>query len=342
MSDGAAAHRPDRREFLRVMTSAGALFCLGGADALAAAPKRRPVASAPEFTYQYRTLSARHVREVGDWYARLDRRRQLSTQPTYRKYIGNFRFHPPKELPGARSLVIIAIPQRICAVTFRVDGGQREVLIPTGYVDQGVPAQTIQDRVRRDVLGGRGRLFVPLKLPQKILAVRSGLAEYGRNNITFVEGYGSFHELRGYWTDRDLPDHWRPLRLMRECKGCSICLKACPTRAFANREFVLDAGKCLTLYNELEDPFPAWIPSSAHHTLVGCLRCQYTCPGNRDHIHEVERLAEIPEAETRFLLSGMRDPKLEKAIMDRLPRYPVGFPHFARAARLALANGPVV
>ena len=28
--------------------------------------------------------------------------------------------------------------------------------------------------------------------------------------------------------------------------------------------------------------------------------------------------------------------------MDLLPRYPVGFPHFARAARLALANGPVL
>ncbi len=335
--------RPDRREFLRVMTSAGALLCLAGPEALAAEPRRRSAAPAtPTFDYQYRTVSAHHVRELKDWFATLDRRHALGTNATFRKYISGFRFQPPAELPKARSLVILSIPQRLCSVRFHVNGATRDVLIPTGYVIQGIPGRIIEDRVRREVLGGRGQLFARLRLPQKTLAVRSGLAEYGRNNITFIEGYGSFHELRGFWTDRELPDHWRPLRMMRLCRGCSICARACPTRAFSDRRFTIDAGRCLTLYNELDDPFPGWIPARAHHTLVGCLRCQYTCPANRDHIHAVEQLAEMSEADTRFLVSGQRDAGREKAITDRLPRYQVGFPHLARAARLALANGPVL
>jgi epoxyqueuosine reductase len=35
----------------------------------------------------------------------------------------------------------------------------------------------------------------------KRLAVRSGLARYGRNNVTYVEGMGSFLELSASLTD---------------------------------------------------------------------------------------------------------------------------------------------
>ncbi|MEE9378294.1 MAG: hypothetical protein V3V33_09695 [Candidatus Lokiarchaeia archaeon] len=39
------------------------------------------------------------------------------------------------------------------------------------------------------------------RLPQKTLAVRSGLAEYGRNNITYIPGMGSFHRLTTLYSD---------------------------------------------------------------------------------------------------------------------------------------------
>lgn len=338
--------RPDRREFLRVMTSAGALLCLAGPEALAA-PPRRPAAPAapavPALDCRYGTFSVRHLPELRDWLAELDRRHALSSNATFRKYIAGFRFAPPKEMPEARSVILVSTRDRICSVRFHVNGAPRDVLIPSGYVMQGFSGGDIEDRVRHDVLGGRrGQLRQRLRLPLKTVAVRSGLAEYGRNNITFVEGFGSFHGLQGFWTDRELPDHWRPLRMMRQCRGCSICARACPTGAFSSRHFTIDAGRCLALYNELDDPFPAWLPARAHHTLIGCLRCQYTCPANRDHIRPVESLGEFTEEETRFLVSGRRDAKREKVITDRLPRYPVGYPHLARGARLALANGPVL
>ena len=36
----------------------------------------------------------------------------------------------------------------------------------------------------------------------KLAAVRSGLAQYGRNNICYVEGMGSFFSFHAYLTDR--------------------------------------------------------------------------------------------------------------------------------------------
>jgi epoxyqueuosine reductase len=333
--------RSDRREFLRIVASAGTLICLGAVDALAADPAPARPAAAPGLDLRFRTVSARHVRELGEWFERLKREQRLSTNATYRRYIGGFRFAPPKEIPRARALVVAAVRQQLLAVTFHPDGGPRDVLIPTGYASQSYTGRDIRARLLRDALGGRG-LLQRGALPLKTLAVHSGLARYGRNNIAYVEDFGSFHELAGYWTDQDLPDHWQPLTTLRMCKGCSICVKACPTRAFSETNFTIDAGRCLTLYNEQELPFPAWIPLAAHHTLIGCLRCQYRCPANADFIHDVERIADLDREQTRFILSGRRDPKQEKAITDLMPRYQVGYAHFARAARLALANGPVL
>jgi len=342
MPDDSASYRPDRREFLVGLASTATLLGLGAREVLSAAgrtPTPAP-APAPTFDYRYRTVSIRHVPELQAWLKRLDRERRLSTNKTYREYIGGFQYQRTKEIANARALVVVALPQNLLAVTFRVDGKPRDVLIPPGYASQPVTSAMIQDRVRRDVLGGRGGPLLRAKLPLKTLAVRTGLAQYGRNNVTFVDGYGSFHELRAYYTDQALPDHWGPLRLMRLCKGCSICIKACPTRCFSDRNFVIDVGKCITLYNELEEPLPAWIPASAHHTLVGCLRCQYTCPANREGLQRIEKLAELTEAETRLLVGGKRDPKLEKSITAKLARFPLSIPHLARSARLALANGP--
>ena len=114
----------------------------------------------------------------------------------------------------------------------------------------------------------------------KQLAVRSGLAAYGRNNITYIDGFGSFHQLQAFYTDQPLEVHWGKLQMYRLCKGCRICLDDCPTGAIRSSDFVIDPARCITLFNEYPDPLPAWIPASAHNALVGCLRCQLTCPGN--------------------------------------------------------------
>jgi len=58
------------------------------------------------------------------------------------------------------------------------------------------------ERLVAEAVGAQGYRIATPSLPLKLLAVRSGLARYGRNNITYVTGMGSFHApnrgLHGY------------------------------------------------------------------------------------------------------------------------------------------------
>jgi epoxyqueuosine reductase len=55
-------------------------------------------------------------------------------------------------------------------------------------------------------------LYEEKNLPMKRLAVQSGLAVYGRNNITYVEGLGSNFSYMAFFTDAPCEkDEWRKM-----------------------------------------------------------------------------------------------------------------------------------
>ncbi len=67
-----------------------------------------------------RSVSIRHLPEMQEWQARLDREGRLSANPTWRKYIGSFRYSAPTALANARSLVIMALPLKIARIVFHI------------------------------------------------------------------------------------------------------------------------------------------------------------------------------------------------------------------------------
>lgn len=143
------------------------------------------------------------------------------------------------------------------------------------------------------------------RLPLKLLAARSGLAVYGKNNICYVEGMGSFLTLVSYFSD--LPcaeDNWQEIRLMDDCSDCQVCLSNCPTGAIQRDRFLIDNERCLSYFNEAAGDFPEWLPRSAHHCLYDCLKCQLNCPQNRDYIDNVIGPIEFDAEETGMLLDG--------------------------------------
>ena len=335
-----AAWQQSRREFLKTVTWTGTAWCLASGGALAWAQAGSTAPDAANFEYSFRTLSIGHLDEVRDWLEQLKRDGKISANETFRKYVDSFELAAPKALPRARSLVVMSIPQRLAAVTFHVDGEARDILIPTGYTDDGLTLEGVKERLVKDVLKDpKGRLELA-KLPYKTRAVQSGLAAYGKNHVTFVDGYGSFHQLLVFATDVELPDRWGGLKTLRLCKGCTICVKACPTQCFSEERFAIDAGRCISLYNELPDPMPGWIDPKAHNALVGCLKCQYTCPANEDRIRDVERIAELTEPESALVLQGGDDAALREAVLAKLKRFPSAkdFGYLSRNARLAWAN----
>ena len=142
------------------------------------------------------------------------------------------------------------------------------------------------------------------KLPLKRLAVHSGMARYGRNNICYVDGLGSCFSLVAYLSDVPAVDtRWSDVQLASLCAKCTICIENCPTGAIRSDRFPIDTDRCLSYWNEGPNPFPDWMPETAHNCVYDCLECQITCPMNRGRC-EPAGTVRFGEPETEMLLSG--------------------------------------
>lgn len=142
-------------------------------------------------------------------------------------------------------------------------------------------------------------------LPLKRLSAQSGLGAYGKNNVTYVEGLGSYIIYDAYFTDIPAPeDTWGRVQNLEECKNCNACLKNCPTGAIRKDRFLINNEICLSAINEMPGDFPEWLPKSVHHTLYDCLRCQENCPINLPFQNNILRGISFNETETSMLLEG--------------------------------------
>ena len=157
----------------------------------------------------------------------------------------------------------------------------------------------------RDRLKPAGYHIQTANIPRKLLAVRSGLARYGKNNITYMEGLGSFYRLAAFVSDLPCPgDLWEELRFLNECNTCDACTKACPGGAIGAGRFLLHAERCITFHNERQGEFADWLKPSWHHCLVGCMVCQKVCPANRPFRKDVAEGPVFSETETAAILQG--------------------------------------
>ncbi|HVN76521.1 MAG TPA: 4Fe-4S double cluster binding domain-containing protein [Thermoanaerobaculaceae bacterium] len=205
------------------------------------------------------------------------------------------------------TVVAVAKPVPAYLVHFRVDGAAVDALLPPTYVRYRATFEDVrQDLERHGLPGAR---VEHLGWPLKAVAARLGLVRYGRNNITYAPGLGSYIQLCVFLTDAALPpiaDVTVP-ELLEECAACSACASACPADAIDAERVLLRAERCLTRANENAGPWPPALPRSAHHCLLGCLLCQRACPVNGD-LETVDTGLEFSEAETRALLEeGPRD-----------------------------------
>jgi epoxyqueuosine reductase len=97
----------------------------------------------------------------------------------------------------------------------------------------------------------------------------------------------------------------------------------CPTSAIPytpEENFVIDAGKCIPLYNEIKGEFPSWINPDAHNALMGCMRCQLKCPANSETVKLTEKFEAVSEEETNMILEGKSDKILLESLTKKLRR----------------------
>ena len=210
------------------------------------------------------------------------------------------------------------MPQPQVQVTFFLENEPCPVIIPPTYffaIDNEVA-----DHLKAD-LEPQGYQLQKVRLPDKLLAVRSGLAQYGKNNITYVKGMGSFQRPVAFISD--LPcteDTWQKATVLEQCENCSACRKACPTNAITSDRFQLYAERCLTFHNESEKAFPSWLSPAWHNCLVGCMICQKVCPANKDIVKWIEPGETFNSNETNLILKDVSEERLPQETIAKLKK----------------------
>jgi epoxyqueuosine reductase len=236
----------------------------------------------------------------------------------YIDYLASFDFVCHQKFKGAQSLIIASIPQPQIKVIFLRGDKPYPVVIPPTYffaIDDEVA-----NLLKKD-LEPQGYQIEKVRLPDKLLAAHSGLAQYGKNNITYVKGMGSFHRPVVFISDFPCEmDSWGEPTVMALCENCSACMKACPTQAIGSDRFQLHAERCLTFFNENSRDFPDWLSPSCHNSLVGCMICQKVCPANKEVVKWIKDGSTFDSNETALFLNSVPKEQLPKDTLHKLKR----------------------
>ena len=113
---------------------------------------------------------------------------------------------------------------------------------------------------------------------ERAWAERAGIGFVGKNCCLIIPGVGSHAFLACVVTTAPLrPDE----PMTRRCGSCTLCLDACPTRAFSGPRS-LDARKCISyLTIEHRGAIPAQHRKALGPWMFGCDICQDVCPYNQ-------------------------------------------------------------
>lgn len=264
-------------------------------------------------------ISVEHVAEIQQDLTRLLEQGSLH-KDFYDEIVSRYGLHWHFELPAdfqeAKSIVITAIQQPKVSIRFRFSGSLYDVIIPPTYMhDTDAKAFDILSRYSKE----KGYNVRDALLPDKLLAVHSGLARYGRNNIAYIDGWGSYFRLRVYFSDIPCTtDDWYEVRMMELCEKCEACVKNCPPGAISKDRFLIRGEKCITFHNEGAEKFPEWLDPAWHNCMIGCMICQDVCPANKEFTNWVVPGDEFTEDETEMILNGIPQERLPKETVAKL------------------------
>lgn len=233
-----------------------------------------------------------------------------------------YRFTKPDSFE-ARSILVVASPSPQVKVHFNYQGKKVPVILPPTYREFIEKPKEIELYLKDILQKGDYHIERAANLPEKLLAVHSGLSNYGRNNISYIPGMGSFLLLSAYFTDLPCEENsWQETGVMKACESCTRCMDTCPTGAITARRYLIHAKRCITWQNEFNtnDTFPEWIDPASHNSLIGCLKCQLVCPQNSQLLSHIVVAEEFSEEETQIILQRLKIESLPLTLTEKLDR----------------------
>ncbi len=187
----------------------------------------------------------------------------------------------PGMLPGARSVVVVAM-------AYARRGDPPRVGPAPGRVARYAWGRDYHNVMRRQLrklekmlreAGHEARYSVDARpVFERAWAQRAGIGFVGKNCCLIVPGVGSHVFLGTVVTTAELvlDEPMAP-----RCGRCTLCLEACPTRAFEGPHR-LDARRCISyLTIEYEGGIDPDLEGRMSDWVFGCDACQDVCPYNR-------------------------------------------------------------
>jgi epoxyqueuosine reductase len=229
----------------------------------------------------------------------------------FEENLTKFRYLQGVSITGSKCLVMVAVPSPISVLPVTIGRRKIDALIPPTYVSTRRLSKNVLDDMKENALGGCAEAEI-LKAPLKSLAAHMGLVSYGRNNITYVPGLGSGHQLCGYLvgTGEEPVEGCANAEgretVLERCASCTACLKACPTGAIREDRFLISAERCFTLLSESRSPMPGWARPPKSLCLIGCMNCQQVCPENKGRLKTVPSGVEFTAEETEAVIEEGR------------------------------------
>lgn len=223
---------------------------------------------------------------------RLITQEKLNYQSGFEKGTVEERTEPRRLLPGAQSIIAIALayPTKMKDAPKCSPGNRRGIFSRSSWgTDYHV---VLEDKLKKlaafiaeKVDDFQYKIMVDTgELSDRAVAERAGIGFSGKNCSIITEEYGSFVYLGEMITNIPFqPD--KPVEL--SCGDCRICLDACPTGALVQGG-QLDAKRCLSYLSQTKVNLPEPFKEKLGTRLYGCDTCQLVCPYNKHvdfHLH---------------------------------------------------------
>jgi len=185
-----------------------------------------------------------------------------------------------------------------------------------------------------------------ISLPERLVAAKAGIVNYGRNTFAYAEGIGSFIYLQSFIVDIEL-DYDRPTVEVGCPEGCSACMKACPTQAIYE-PLKMDPRRCIafnTFFTQdriagshIEPEIREKMGIKVH----GCDICQEVCPRNQARLKATllddDYLVKVAQDFSLSQMLNMTDEFYATRIRPLMYNYIKERKYFQRNAAIALGN----
>jgi epoxyqueuosine reductase len=239
-----------------------------------------------------------HVGEFENWLGQ-----GAAGEMNYMERGAEKRANPQKILPGARSIIVLALNY------FQGDTIRRSQNAAAGRIARyawgddyhGVieaKLNKIDNFLRK--FGGEQKCYVDTgPVLERDLAAQAGIGWHGKSTMLIDERLGAWFFLAEILTTLELaPD--APAR--ERCGKCTRCIDACPTGAIVAPHRV-DARRCISyLTVELKGAIPLEFRSLIGDRIFGCDDCLEACPWNRFAQVSHESAFSARESTTSFAL----------------------------------------